>query len=81
MIPEMSWCKIEIDHVKPICMVDVSKDDELREAFFWKNTQPLLRKHHQYKGTKFIFLDHQLQFIKSYQFFKLSEEEHNEKFH
>ena len=31
--PEMKWSNIEIDHVKPICMFDVSKEDELREAF------------------------------------------------
>ena len=24
MTPEMKWCNIEIDHVKPICMFDVS---------------------------------------------------------
>ena len=31
--PEMNWSNIEIDHVKPICMFDVSKDEELKEAF------------------------------------------------
>ena len=39
--PEMKWLKIEIDLVKPICMFDVSKDEELREAFSWEKTQPL----------------------------------------
>ena len=38
--PEMNWENIEIDHVKPICMFDVTKDEEFREAFSWKNTQP-----------------------------------------
>ena len=33
---EINWRNIEVDHVKPICMFDVSKD--LREAFCWKNT-------------------------------------------
>ena len=72
--PEMNWSNIEIDHVKPICMFDVTKDDELREAFNWKNTQPLLKHDHQKKGTKFNFLDYQLHFIKAYQFLKINEE-------
>ena len=38
MTPDMSWFNIEIDHVKPICMFDVSKDEELKETFSWKNT-------------------------------------------
>ena len=66
MTQEMNWSNIGIDHVKPICMFDVSKDEELREAFCWENTQPLLTKDHQYKGTKFNFLDYQLHFIISY---------------
>ena len=75
MTPEMNWSNIEIDHVKPICMFDVSKDEELREAFCWINTQPLLKKDHQPKGTKFSFLDYRLQFIKAYQFLKLNSHE------
>ena len=78
MTSDMTWENIEIDHVKPICLFDVSKDDELREAFNWKNTQPLLKEVHQQKGVKFIFLDYQLQFIKAYQFIKLNEERFNE---
>ena len=81
MTPEMNWSKIEIDHVEPICIFDVSKDGKLGEAFCWKITQPLLEKDHQYKGTKFNVLDNQLQFIKSYQFLKLNEEGHKENFH
>ena len=75
MTPEMNWSNIEIDHVKPICMFDVSKDEELKEAFNWKNTQPLLRQDHLQKGIKFNFLDYQLQFIKAYQFIKLNDQE------
>ena len=41
--PEMNRENIEIDHVKPICMFDVSKDGKLRETFKWKKTQPLLK--------------------------------------
>ena len=75
MTPEMNWSNIEIDQVKPICMFNESKDEELKETFCWKNTQPLLEKGHQNKGTKPNFLDYQLQFIKTYQFLKLNQEE------
>ena len=76
--PEMNWNKIEIDHVKAICLFDVSKDEKLGEAFHWKNTQPLLKHDHQQKGIKFNFLDYQFQFINAYQFIKLNEERFNE---
>ena len=62
--PEMNWLNIEIDHVRPICMFDVSDDEQLKEAFNWRNTQLLLRKNHLHKGTKFNLLDYQLHFIK-----------------
>ena len=38
MTPEMNWSIIEIDQVMPVCMFDVPKDDELKEAFSWKST-------------------------------------------
>ena len=79
--PERNWENIEIDHVKPICMFDVTKDEELKEAFNWRNTQPLLKQDHVQKGIKFNFLDYQLQFIKAYQFIKLNEERFNENIH
>ena len=79
--PEMNWSNIEINHVKPICMFDVTKDEQLKEASSWKNTQPLLKQDHQKKGTKFNFLDYQLQFIKAYRFIKLNEERFNENIH
>ena len=81
MTPEMNWSNIEIDHVKPICLFDISKDEELREAFNWKNTQPLLKEVHSHKGIKFNLLDYQLQFIKAYQFNRLNEERFNENIH
>ena len=81
MTTKMNWKKIEIDHVKPNCMFDVPKDEELTEAFCWEIIQPSLRKDHQYKGTKFIFTDYHLQLNKSYQFLKLNEEGLNKKFH
>ena len=73
--PEMNWSNIEIDHVKAICLFDVTKDEELKEAFSWKNTQPLLKHDHHQKGTKFNFLDYQNQFIKAYQFLRLNDQE------
>ena len=81
MTPDMTWNNIQIDHVKPICLFDVTKDEELKEAFNWKNTQPLLKEVHSHKGIKFNFLDYQLQFIKAYQFIKLNEERFNENIH
>ena len=81
MTPEMNWSNIEIDHIKPICMFDVTKDEQLKEAFSWKNTQPLLPRDHQQKGTKFNFLDYQNQFIKAYRFIKLNEERFNQNFY
>ena len=79
--PEMNWQNIETDHVKAICMFDVTKDEEIREAIAWKNTQPLLKQDHRQKVTKFSFLEHQLQFIRAYQFIKLNEEGFNENIH
>ena len=73
--PEMKWSNIEIDHVKAICLLDICNDEELKLAFNWKNTQPLLKQDHQRKGIKFNFLDYQLQFIKAYQFLRLSDQE------
>ena len=81
MTPDMTWNNIQIDHVKPICSFDVTKDEELTEAFNWRNTQPLLKEVHSHKGIKFNFLDYQLQFIKAYQFIKLNEERFNENIH
>ena len=77
----MKWTNIEIDHVKPICLFDVSKDEKLREAFSWKNTQLLLKHDHQKRVIKFNFLDYQQQLIKAYQIIKLNEEGKNEDFH
>ena len=74
MIPEMNWSVIEIDHVMPICMFNVSKDDELKEAFSWKNTQSLIKEVHSQKRINFNFIDYQFQFIRLYQFLKLKEE-------
>ena len=70
----MNWSNIEVDHVKAICMFDVSDDKELKLAFNWKNTQPLLKEVHSQKGVKFNLLEYQLQLVKTCQFLKLNEE-------
>ena len=31
MTQDMKWSNIEVDHIKPICMFDLSKDEELEE--------------------------------------------------
>ena len=62
-------------------MFDATIDEELKKAFNWRNTQPLLKHDHQQKGIKFNFLDYQLQFIKACQFIKLNEERFNENIH
>ena len=36
--PEMNWSNTEVDHVKPICMFDVSDDEQLKEVSIWRNT-------------------------------------------
>ena len=51
----MNWSNIEIDHVKAVCLFDVSKDEELREAFNWKNTQPLFKNDHHQKWYEIYF--------------------------
>ena len=76
MTPDMTWDNIEIDHVKPICLFDISDDEQLKEAFKGRrNTQPLSKEIHRQKGIKFNVLDYQNQFIKAYQFLELNDQE------
>ena len=44
LTPEMNWTNIELDHVKPICMFDISDNEQLKEAFNWRNIPPSLKK-------------------------------------
>ena len=81
MTSDMTWDIIEIDHVRPFCMFDRSIEEEIKDAFNWKNTQPLLKYVHQQKGIKYNFLDYQIQFIKAFQFIKLNDERFNEDLH
>ena len=76
----MKWLIIEIDHLKPICMFDLSKGEELGDAYNWKNTQPLLKEVHQQKVIKYKCLEYPLQFISAHQFIKLHEEGLNQDF-
>ena len=73
----MNWSNIEIDHVKPICMFDISEDQKLKKTFSEKITQPLLKEVYSEKGIKFNVVEYQLQFIKAYQFLKTNEEGNN----
>ena len=54
MTPELNWSNIEINHVKPICMCDMSKNDDSKHVFNWKNTQPLLKKSIIKRGLSLI---------------------------
>ena len=71
----MSWTKIEIDQVKTFCLFVVSKNEELKEAFRWENTQTLLKQDDHPKRTKYNFPDYHLQFIKAYQFLRFNDQE------
>ena len=66
MKPEVDWLNIEIDHVKPILSFDVSNDEELKEAFNWKETKPLLKQAHLPKGTNIFFFEYRVQFFQAY---------------
>ena len=37
MTPEMNWNNIHIDQVRPTSSIDVSKEEELKEVFNWRN--------------------------------------------
>ena len=43
LTPEMIQSNIEIDHVRHISSIHVSKDGESKEAFNWKNTQAIIK--------------------------------------
>ena len=52
---DMIWQNIEIDRLKPICMFNVSKKDEIKQVFSWKKNQTLLKKFISIKGQNIIF--------------------------
>ena len=54
LTPEMNWLNIEIDHVKPICMLNIYNDDEIRECFNWKKIQTLIKAIDKKEGNDFF---------------------------
>ena len=51
----MTWDNIGIDHVRPISSIDISDDEQLKQAFNWKHTQPMLKEiHHSARGNKVV---------------------------
>ena len=63
----MNRSKIETDHLNPICFSKVSDGEELKEAFNWKNTQPLLKQVPHQEIRKTSLLGCRLQHIRDYQ--------------
>ena len=68
MTPEMNWNNIHVDHVKPISSFKISNDNELLEAFNWRNTQPLLKIDNLKKSKKYNESDYNNQFKKAREF-------------
>ena len=50
--PEMIWSKNEIEHVKPISSLDVSKNKVKRETFNWTKHSTNNKKENLQKGTE-----------------------------
>ena len=79
--PEFNWKVIEVDHVRPIRSFDIPNNEELLEAFNWKNTEPLLKEIISTRELNPTLKDSKLQFIQAYQFIKLIEEGFNKDLH
>ena len=75
MTADMTWDNIEIDHIKRIYPFDVSDDQESKQSFKWKKSQPLLKEILSQKGNKVNILDYQLQFTKTDHFLTLNDKE------
>lgn len=43
----------EIDHIRPICSFDLTKEEDLRKCFHYSNLQPLWREENWTKGTSY----------------------------
>lgn len=41
----------EIDHIRPICSFDLTKEEDLRKCFHYSNLQPLWKEENWMKGT------------------------------
>ena len=68
MTLEMNFNNIHIDHVKPIPSFEISNDNELLEAFNWRNTQPLQKQDNLRKSAKFNEKNYANQFKKAREF-------------
>jgi len=54
-IKDMSWENYgnwHLDHVKPCCSFDLSKEDDVKKCFSWKNIQPLWANDNIIKNNK-----------------------------
>lgn len=52
----MNWdnyCDWHIDHVKPCCLYNFEKNEDIIECFNWKNLQPLWKEENLNKGGKY----------------------------
>jgi hypothetical protein len=45
--------KWEIDHIRPICSFDLTKEEDLRKCFHYTNLQPLWKEENWIKGTTY----------------------------
>lgn len=43
----------EIDHIRPICSFDLTKEEDLRKCFHYSNLQPLWKEENWMKGTSY----------------------------
>ena len=48
---DMNYGEWEIDHIRPICSFDLTKDEDVIQCFHYTNMQPLWREENQAKGT------------------------------
>jgi len=55
---EMTWNNYgtvwHIDHIKPVCSFDLTKQEEQLKCFHYTNLQPLLAKENLVKGSKIV---------------------------
>lgn len=60
-----------VDHTKPIASFDLTKDDQCKECFSWKNCRPFLAHKNIQKSTSYQPFDSVLQELKAHFFFKI----------
>ena len=61
MCKEMNWLNIHLDHVRPLSSFDLKDIEQLREAAYYTNIQPLLAKDNLLKGDRYHEYDIWLQ--------------------